>query len=245
MASARNSVRNRRRSGGSPASRRNSRHAAYVDGCEGRGLGCHTAQWKACRDQCAVAWGAFADGGVGRIRRVSLPSRSSEAEFSQKVLERGARLPLRCPYGRRTGGKFRPNQLFGASLLDPEQQRMVVRAVEKELLTPVGLRTLERSDPDYKGRYQGSLYERDAAYHQGTAWPWLMGPFIDAYLLAFGQTDKNLSFCKSLIDRLEAFNGLDWIPEIYDGDEPHRSGGCPAQAWSVAEVSRVRSTWDL
>ncbi len=141
--------------------------------------------------------------------------------------------------------KFRPNQLFGASLLDPEQQRMVVRAVEKELLTPVGLRTLERSDPDYKGRYQGSLYERDAAYHQGTAWPWLMGPFIDAYLLAFGQTDKNLSFCKSLIDRLEAFNGLDWIPEIYDGDEPHRSGGCPAQAWSVAEVSRVRSTWDL
>jgi glycogen debranching enzyme len=141
--------------------------------------------------------------------------------------------------------KFRPNQIFGVSLLDPEQQRAVVRAVERELLTPVGLRTLERSDPEYQARYQGSPVERDGAYHRGTVWPWLLGPFIDAYLLAFGRSEENLAYCKSLVDGLESFSGLGSIPEVYDGDEPHRPGGCPAQAWSVAEVARVRWTHSL
>src|SRR5581483_8730873 len=96
--------------------------------------------------------------------------------------------------------KIRPNQIFPVSLpfglLDRDQQQAVVRIVERELLTPLGLRTLERSDPDYKPRYEGSPAERDAAYHQGTVWPWLMGPFVDARLAAFGRTRENLDFCR-------------------------------------------------
>jgi glycogen debranching enzyme len=144
--------------------------------------------------------------------------------------------------------KLRPNQIFAVSvphpLLEPEQQRAVVTIVERELLTPVGLRTLERGDPDYRSRFGGPAHDRDAAYHQGTVWPWLIGPFVDAYLNAFGQTARTLGYCKSLVDALEneaAKAGcLGSIAEIYDAEEPRRPRGCPAQAWSVAEVARVR-----
>ena len=82
--------------------------------------------------------------------------------------------------------KLRPNQIFAVSLgnelLEPDRQQAVVRVVERELLTPVGLRTLERGDPEYKPHYRGGPAERDGAYHQGTVWPWLLGPFVDAYL---------------------------------------------------------------
>jgi glycogen debranching enzyme len=143
--------------------------------------------------------------------------------------------------------KFRPNQIFGVRLLDRDQQRAVVRAVERELLTQGGLRTLERGDPEYKGRYGGSPVERDGAYHQGTVWPWLIGPFIDAYLLAFGRTDEGLEYCSGLIERLAKLGGgcLGSIPEVHDGDEPQRAGGCPAQAWSVAEMWRVKSQYGI
>ncbi len=80
--------------------------------------------------------------------------------------------------------------------------------------------------------------ERDEAYHQGTVWPWLMGPFIDAYLLAF---PDGIAYCRELIEGLESPDGL--IAEIYDGDEPRRSAGCPAQAWSVAEIARVKAAY--
>jgi glycogen debranching enzyme len=147
--------------------------------------------------------------------------------------------------------KLRPNQVFAVSLphplLGPYQQQAVVRIVERELLTPVGLRTLERADPEYKPRYQGSAWERDGAYHQGTVWPWLLGPFIDAYLNAFGQTRETLAYCHGLVERLEAEAArsgcLGSIPEIYDGDEPRYPRGCPAQAWSVAEIARVRAAY--
>jgi glycogen debranching enzyme len=147
-------------------------------------------------------------------------------------------------------GKVRPNQIFAVSLpfdlLETDQRQAVVRIVEHELLTPVGLRTLERGDPEYKPRYQGSPYERDGAYHQGTVWPWLMGPFIDAYLAAFGRSGENLAYCRQLIERLEqeaSHEGCpDSIAEIYDGDEPRFPRGCPAQAWSVAEVARVKAS---
>jgi glycogen debranching enzyme len=142
-----------------------------------------------------------------------------------------------CLHDLPGGGKFRPNQIFGVPLLGREQQQAVVRAVERELLTPFGLRTLERSDPEYRGRYEGSPVERDGAYHQGTAWPWLLGPFVDAYLLAFGDTDANREHCLSLVERWD--DGF-MIPEVYDGDHPQRAGGCPAQAWSVAEARRIR-----
>lgn len=142
--------------------------------------------------------------------------------------------------------KLRPNQLFAVSLpyplLEPEQQRSVVRIVEQELLTPVGLRTLERSDPEYRPRYRGNSWERDSAYHQGTVWPWLIGPFIDAYLIAFGKTKETLEHCGDIAAALErelTTCGLGSIAEVYDADAPHTAGGCPAQAWSVAELLRV------
>ena len=153
-----------------------------------------------------------------------------------------------CLYDLLEGpSQFRPNQIFAAHLLDPEQQRAVVRAVERVLLTPGGLRTLDPADPQYRGRYEGDPAHRDAAYHQGTAWPWLLGGFMDAYLAAFGPSDDHLSYCKSLLDSLAARGGgcLDSIPEIYDGDNPQRANGCPAQAWSVTEISRVRRAYGL
>jgi predicted glycogen debranching enzyme len=150
--------------------------------------------------------------------------------------------------------KIRPNQIFAVSLpfglLEPVQQQAVVRIVERELLTPVGLRTLERADPDYKPRYQGSPGERDGAYHQGTVWPWLLGPFIDAYLAAFGKTEANLAYCRDLVVKLEAeavrSGCVGFIAEIYDGEEPRFPRGCPAQAWSMAEIARVKAAygWD-
>jgi glycogen debranching enzyme len=150
--------------------------------------------------------------------------------------------------------KLRPNQIFAVSLpfglLEAAQQQAVVRIVERELLTPVGLRTLERSDPDYQPRYQGSPTERDGAYHQGTVWPWLLGPFIDAYLIAFGRIPENLSYCRGLIAKLETETSqagcIGSIAEIYDAEEPRYPRGCPAQAWSVAEVARVKNDygWD-
>jgi glycogen debranching enzyme len=149
--------------------------------------------------------------------------------------------------------KLRPNQIIAASLphglLDRQQQKAVVGIVEKELLTPVGLRTLERADPEYKARYEGSPRERDSAYHQGTVWPWLMGPYIDAYLNAFGTSTDTLAHCRRLVDLLktEVARGgcADSIAEIYDGDEPRRAAGCPAQAWSVAEIERVIRKWGV
>ncbi|MGA3203270.1 MAG: amylo-alpha-1,6-glucosidase [Bryobacteraceae bacterium] len=130
--------------------------------------------------------------------------------------------------------KIRPNQIFAVSLphglLEKPQQQAIVRLVERELLTDVGLRTLDRGDPDYKPRYQGSPAERDAAYHQGTVWPWLLGPYIDAYFHAFGSVEATL-------------RPGDLTAEIYDGDEPRRSRGCPFQAWTVAEIARVRAVY--
>jgi glycogen debranching enzyme len=155
--------------------------------------------------------------------------------------------------------RLRPNQIFAASLpfelLERDRQQAVVRIIERELLTSVGLRTLEGSDPDYQTHYRGSPLERDAAYHQGTVWPWLIGPFIDAYLTAFGRTPETLAYCRDLIVKLEAEAAqagcVGSIAEIYDaeiyaGDEPRCPRGCPAQAWSVAEVARVKAgyAWD-
>jgi predicted glycogen debranching enzyme len=147
--------------------------------------------------------------------------------------------------------KLRPNQIFAVSLpfelLEPAEQQAVVRIVERELLTPVGLRTLERADPDYKPHYQGSPVERDGAYHQGTVWPWLLGPFIDAYVAAFGKTAANLASCRDLVVKLEAEAArsgcVGSIAEIYDAEAPRSPRGCPAQAWSVAEIARVKAAY--
>ncbi|MBL8952523.1 MAG: glycogen debranching enzyme N-terminal domain-containing protein, partial [Myxococcaceae bacterium] len=131
-------------------------------------------------------------------------------------------------------GACRPNQLFAVSLthspLAAPQQQAVVRACEAKLLTPFGLRTLAPGERGYVGRYGGSPLERDGAYHQGTVWPWLIGPYVKAHRRAFGSVPDVLRPLRELLEQ----NGT--LPEVFDGDAPHRPGGTPAQAWSVAEV---------
>jgi predicted glycogen debranching enzyme len=141
---------------------------------------------------------------------------------------------------------MRPNQIFAVSLfhqiLPPEKAKAVVDAVERQLLTPYGLRSLAPSDPRYRGRYEGSPASRDSAYHQGTVWPWLMGPFISAYLYVHGHSREAQAQAAQWLAELRRYaaqEGLGQLPEVFDGDAPHRAGGCIAQAWSVAELLRV------
>jgi predicted glycogen debranching enzyme len=141
---------------------------------------------------------------------------------------------------------MRPNQIFAVSLpnspLSPDQQRAVVEVVRRELLTPFGLRTLARSDPRYHGHYHGPQMQRDEAYHNGTIWPWLIGAFLDAHLKVNQHSPQAVAEARRwltpLIDQMER-TSIGQIHEIYEADEPHRPVGCPAQAWSVAEVLRL------
>ncbi len=140
----------------------------------------------------------------------------------------------------------RPNQVFAVSLphsaLSKRQQRAVVDCVERELLTPYGLRSLSPRDPAYRGRYAGNSWDRDSAYHQGTVWGWLIGPYVEAYLRVHGFAPAAMgrmrSCLQSLVDHLDEA-GLGSVSEVFDGDPPHRPGGCIAQAWSVAELLRA------
>jgi predicted glycogen debranching enzyme len=131
---------------------------------------------------------------------------------------------------------IRPNQIFAVSLfykmLSPEKAKAVVDTVARHLLTPYGLRTLAPGDPQYRGRFEGDPASRDSAYHQGTVWPWLMGPFVEAYRYVYGH-DPGIP--DALTQYMEQ-EGVGQLPEVFDGDEPHRPGGCIAQAWSVAEL---------
>ncbi|MGB6940776.1 MAG: amylo-alpha-1,6-glucosidase [Bryobacteraceae bacterium] len=141
---------------------------------------------------------------------------------------------------------LRPNQIFAVSLPYPlltgEQALHVVDVVEWELLTPYGLRTLSPHDPNYRARYQGDPRSRDGAYHQGTVWPWLAGPFLTSYVKVHGNTEEARQRADRFLDPLRAHlleAGLGQISEVFDGDAPHRPGGCFAQAWSVAELLRT------
>ena len=141
---------------------------------------------------------------------------------------------------------IRPNQIFAASLpyspLDEAQQKAVVETVRRELLTPYGLRTLNRSDPNYIGRYTGPQSERDRAYHNGVIWPWLIGPFLEAYLRVnhFSPDAQRQArvWLQPLLDHMHT-GCIGQISECFTGDDPHKPVGCPAQAWSVAEVLRL------
>jgi predicted glycogen debranching enzyme len=136
----------------------------------------------------------------------------------------------------------RPNQVLAIALRHPvlnrERWPSVLDKVRDELLTPVGLRSLVRNHPDYKARYDGDLRARDAAYHQGTVWAWLIGPFIDAWLKVNPEDRKGARrFLDGLLAHLdEACIGS--ISEIFDAEEPYTPRGCIAQAWSVAEALR-------
>jgi len=132
---------------------------------------------------------------------------------------------------------IRPNQIFAVSLphrmMEAGQERAVVETVERELLTPYGLRTLARSDPQYRGRYEGDQWHRDGAYHQGTVWPWLLGPYAAAYRNVHGHSPDVFGELR----RYMMDEGVGQVPEVFDGDAPHRAGGCIAQAWSVAALA--------
>ena len=143
-------------------------------------------------------------------------------------------------------GSVRPNQIFAVSLpfsmLDEERSRKVVAKVEAELLTPVGLRSLSPKDPKYVGVYSGSPFERDSSYHQGTVWAWLIGGFVDAFRKVYGASGETEARITEMLLGLQGHvlrAGVGQISEIFDGDSPHHPRGCPAQAWSVAEVLRV------
>jgi predicted glycogen debranching enzyme len=143
---------------------------------------------------------------------------------------------------------LRPNQIIAValdfSMLDGAMNEKIVDTVHRELLTPCGLRTLARSDPRYAGVYAGDRGHRDAAYHNGTVWPWLLGPFTTAFLKAKAHMDfthdyalKN--FLSPLFTEQVFRGGLGFVGEIFDGDPPHTPRGCIAQAWSVAEPLRA------
>ncbi|MBI3357169.1 MAG: glycogen debranching enzyme family protein [Nitrospirae bacterium] len=141
---------------------------------------------------------------------------------------------------------IRPNQIYAIALCDDlvtkEQAEKVLMAVKDHLLTPVGLRTLSPKDSRYRPRYEGGVVERDGAYHQGTVWPFLLGPFVTAWLKVFGRTAKTRAQARSFLDGLGAHLReacLGQVSEIFDGDAPHNPRGCPAQAWSVAEPLRA------
>ena len=143
---------------------------------------------------------------------------------------------------------FRPNQIFAVgglpfALLQGPKARAVVDAVERRLLTPLGLRTLARDEPGYHPRYGGGPGERDQAYHQGTVWPWLLGPFVEAWVRVRGETEAAKTearrlFLDPLLRHLDEA-GVSHISEVADGDAPHHPGGCPFQAWSVGEAIRL------
>ena len=139
----------------------------------------------------------------------------------------------------------RPNQIFAVSLpyspVPEETQAAVVSTVERELYTPLGLRSLSPKNPAYHGRYEGSQPQRDSAYHQGTIWPWLLDAYTVAFARVRGQSAAR-GVCTEICETMERelhHAGLGSISEVYDGDPPHRPGGTIAQAWSVAAVVRI------
>lgn len=143
---------------------------------------------------------------------------------------------------------LRPNQILAVgglplNLLPLQQAGQVVRLVEDELLTPMGLRSLGPGEPGYVPQYRGGVSDRDGCYHQGTVWPWLLGPFVEAWVRVHGnhkaaKKEARRRFLEPLLHHLNEA-GLGHISEIADGDAPHTPRGCPFQAWSVGEVLRL------
>jgi glycogen debranching enzyme len=148
----------------------------------------------------------------------------------------------------RVNRQLRPNQLFAIGglpfqTLHGSRAEQVVSVVEQRLWTPMGPRSLDPDDPDYVATYEGGPVERDSAYHQGTVWPWLIGPFIEAWVRTHGNDRQAKKTARSkfleplLKHRAEA--GLGHVSEIADADPPHSPKGAPFQAWSVGEVLRM------
>jgi predicted glycogen debranching enzyme len=148
----------------------------------------------------------------------------------------------------RNDASLRPNQIFAAgglpmALVGPDQAGQVIETVERHLLTPLGLRSLAPDDPAYRGHCAGGVGDRDGAYHQGTVWPWLIGPFVEAWLrqrrcTPEAKREADQRFLAPLRAHL-GVAGIGHVSEIADGDAPHTPRGCPFQAWSLGELLRV------
>ena len=186
---------------------------------------------------------------AGRLRN------SAEKRFCQALLKRAADGFARFWNAERSclfdvidvdgstaqDASVRPNQIFAVSLphcvLPQEQMRAVVDTCARELLTSYGLRSLSAADPAYVGHYSGNAWQRDAAYHQGTVWSWLLGPFSRAHYRVYGDASQAQSFLTPIAQHLAAAC-IGSVSEVFDGDAPHIARGCFAQAWSVAEILR-------
>lgn len=181
-------------------------------------------------------------GDAGHYRELAGRVRTSFAKFWNA--DRGCLHDLLTPDG--PDPAIRPNQVFALALprplLEPEQARALLAVVDRELLTPLGLRSLSPRHPGFMARYEGDLARRDGAYHQGAVWSYLIGPYMTAYLNVHGRTpetkDRVRRMLKPFRDHL-LDAGLGSISEIFDGDAPHRPAGCISQAWSVAELLRI------
>jgi predicted glycogen debranching enzyme len=183
-------------------------------------------------------------------RRLSKPAEEYEKRASQaaKNFQKFWNAERDCCYdvidvpGGGTDATLRPNQIFGISLpvsaLSLVQQKAVVDTCARHLLTSHGLRSLAPGEPNYQGHYDGGPRERDGAYHEGTVWGWLLGPFALAHLRVYGDRHAALRFLEPLGRQIYA-HGLGTLSEIFDADPPFTARGCIAQAWSVGEVLRA------
>ncbi len=233
------------------------RLSADLDGRQGRRLGGHAAPRQGGGDQRPLVQRLANPGKLvprdGRSRsgpNRGRPRRNNAAIVQRAVLVRVARVFVRRRR-RRAGDdpSLRPNQMFAISLdypvLDPSRWPAVLQTVHKQLLTPFGLRSLGPGEPDYKPRYDGDLRSRDAAYHQGTVWAWLIGPFVDAWLRVHpGDLKTARGFLAAFEPHLHAAC-IGSISEIFDAKAPFFPRGCVAQAWSVAEVLRAWAKTEL
>ncbi|MFN0101694.1 MAG: amylo-alpha-1,6-glucosidase [Bryobacteraceae bacterium] len=175
---------------------------------------------------------------IGRAARMEELAQRSQQSFLSQFWDAGRGYLL-----DNTGdASIRPNQILAVSLhysmLNPSQAAAVVDTVERHLLTPLGLRSLSPEDPAYRGRYLGGVYERDSAYHQGSVWLWLMGPFVTSYARVYPGSPRLRELLNGLRGHLREA-GIGQVSEIADGDAPHTPRGCFAQAWSVAELLRA------
>ena len=184
-------------------------------------------------------------GDAQQARNLQAQARAAAEAFAAKFwFEDGQYLydVIEAPGEVSPDASLRPNQLIALSLpyklLDDAHARLVLGACERELLTSVGLRTLDADNPRYVGHYGGNQWQRDGAYHQGTVWPWLLGAFARSHFALHGDHQRAASYLAPLEQHL-ADACIGQISEIFDAQAPHLPQGCFAQAWSVAEVLRA------
>jgi len=182
----------------------------------------------------------------GRQKEYAAMAKRAKASFNQEFWNEETNSLYDVIDGENKDAAIRPNQIFAVSLyhsmLTKAKAKAVVDVVQRELLTPVGLRSLSPNDSNYRPVYKGSPLERDGSYHQGTAWGWLMGPFITAHRKTHSDTKKEHTNLETLLEGFKKHlskGGVGQISEIFDADSPHTERGCIAQAWSVAELLRA------